>query len=284
VGYLSGRLADLAWLALGAMIIFVVSFRDDLAHLHPGIRIVVHFGVASLLVATGYAVDVVELPGVRWPLVAWLGALITTLYAVWVINLYNFMDGMDGFAGGMAVIGFGTFAALGALAGDALFAGVSAVTAAAAGGYLLFNFPPARIFMGDAGSSLLGFLAAALSLWASTDALFPLWIAILVFSPFIADATATLIRRLWHRERVWEAHKSHCYQRLVELGWGHRKTVLWEYGLMAACSASAVAGLSLATVWQAWLLGSWVLVYVILIALVRRLEIRSRSHETVESI
>ena len=92
------------------------------------------------------------------------------------------------------------------------------MTAAAAGGYLLFNFPPARIFMGDAGSSLLGYLAAALSLWASQAGYFPIWIAVLVFSPFIVDATYTLFRRLLRRERVWEAHKSHCYQRLVELG------------------------------------------------------------------
>jgi hypothetical protein len=154
----------------------------------------------------------------------------------------------------------------------------------AAGEYLLFNFPPARIFMGDAGSSLLGFLAAGLSLWGSVEGIFPLWIAVLVFSPFIVDATVTLGRRLWRRERVWEAHKSHCYQRLVQLGWGHRKTVLWEYLLMMLCSISAVAALYLAPAHQWLLLVSWIFVYVILIALVSRLEGRARSHDAVESL
>ena len=138
--------------------------------------------------------------------------------------------------------------------------------------------------MGDAGSSLLGFLAAGLSLWASAAGIFPLWIAVLVFSPFIVDATVTLGRRFWRRERVWEAHKSHCYQRLVQLGWGHRKTVVWEYLLMMLCSLSAVAALHLGPTYQWWLLGSWIVIYVTLIVLVNRLAGRVRSHDPVESV
>jgi UDP-N-acetylmuramyl pentapeptide phosphotransferase/UDP-N-acetylglucosamine-1-phosphate transferase len=282
IGYLTGGFGEIAWLAAGAGIVFAVSIRDDLSHVHPAIRISVHFFVALLLVYADYAIDALELPGLRWPLVFWLGAVLTCLYVVWMINLYNFMDGMDGFAGGMAVFGFGTFAVLGALGGEPLFAGASGTIAAAAGGYLLFNFPPARIFMGDAGSSLLGFLVAGFSLWASTARIFPLWMAVLVFSPFIVDATFTLLRRLGRRERVWEAHKSHCYQRLVELGWGHRKTVLVEYVLMLLCCASAVASAYLSPAHQWWLLSSWAIVYVILIALVQRLEARARSHEAAE--
>ena len=282
--YLSEAMSQLAWLAAGAAIIFAVSFRDDISHVHPAIRITVHFFVALLLVNAGYGIHAIVLPGFDLPLAAWLGAVLSCLYVVWIINLYNFMDGMDGFAGGMAVIGFGAFAVLGAMAGDTIFAGTAAVVAAAAGGYLLFNFPPARIFMGDAGSSLLGYLAAALSLWASMAGIFPLWVAVLVFSPFIVDATFTLFRRLLRGERVWEAHKSHCYQRLVQLGWGHRKTVLWEYALMLLCAASAVAGVLLRPDLQGWLIISWSVVYVILIALVHRLEGRIRSRETVESL
>jgi UDP-N-acetylmuramyl pentapeptide phosphotransferase/UDP-N-acetylglucosamine-1-phosphate transferase len=242
------------------------------------------FLVALMLVFAGFGIDALSLPGMRWQLLPWLAIVVTCLYVAWLINLYNFMDGMDGFAGGMAVFGFGTFALLGALHGHTVFAGLSGVVAAAAGGYLLFNFPPARIFMGDAGSSLLGFLAAGLSLWASVEEIFPLWVAVLVFSPFIVDATVTLGRRLWRRERVWEAHKSHCYQRLVQLGWGHRKTVLWEYLLMLLCSVSAVVALTIGPTQQWWLLISWIIVYVILIALVNWLEARVRSHGTVESL
>ena len=283
-GFLTSVPDQLVWLGIGSLIIVTVSFRDDLSHVHPAIRIGVHFLVAAMLVFAGFAIDAVHLPGMRWPFFPWLAAVITCLYVAWLLNLYNFMDGMDGFAGGMAVFGFGTFAVLGALGGQAVFAGLSGVIAAAAGGYLLFNFPPARIFMGDAGSSLLGFLAAGLSLWASVEEIFPLWIAVLVFSPFIVDATVTLGRRLWRRERVWEAHKAHCYQRLVQLGWGHRKTVLWEYFLMMLCSVSAVVALYLAPAYQWWLLISWIIVYVILIALVNWLEGRVRTHETAETL
>ncbi len=284
ISFLTSASDRLLWLGIGSLIIVTVSFRDDLSHVHPAIRISAHFLVALMLVFAGFAIDAVELPGMRWQLFPELATVVTCLYVAWLINLYNFMDGMDGFAGGMAVFGFGTFALLGALHGQTVFAGISGVVAVAAGGYLLFNFPPARIFMGDAGSSLLGFLAAGLSLWASVEEIFPLWIAVLVFSPFIVDATVTLGRRLWRRERVWEAHKSHCYQRLVQLGWGHRKTVLWEYFLMMLCSVSAAVALYIEPTQQWWLLTFWIIVYVILIALVNWLEARVRSHETVESL
>ena len=89
---------------------------------------------------------------------------------------------------------------------------------------------------------------------------------------------------MWRRGRVWEGHKSHCYQRLVQLGWGHRKTVLWEYELMLFCALSALAALYLMPALQWSLLVAWVFVYVILIALVNRLEGRIRSNETVESL
>jgi len=278
------RSDPLIWLAVGALVIFAVSFRDDISHVHPAIRMSVHLLVALMLVYAGFGIDTIDLPGTHWPLVPWLAAVLTCLYVAWLVNLYNFMDGMDGFAAGMAVFGFGTFALLGAAGGETAFAALSAVVAAASAGYLMFNFPPARIFMGDAGSSLLGFLAAGLSLWASMDGIFPLWIAVLIFSPFIVDATFTLARRLRRRERVWEAHKSHCYQRLVQLGWGHRKTVLWEYFLMSMCSVSAIIGAHIAPAAQWGLLATWMVVYVILIALVYRLERRTRPHESVESL
>ncbi len=124
--------------------------------------------------------------------------------------------------------------------GATLFAGTCWIIAASALGFLVWNFPPARIFMGDAGSSTLGFLVAACSLWADQQHIAPLWVSILVFSPFIVDATVTLIRRLFRGEAVWKAHRSHYYQRLALAGWGHRRTVIWEYALMVACGTTAI--------------------------------------------
>jgi UDP-N-acetylmuramyl pentapeptide phosphotransferase/UDP-N-acetylglucosamine-1-phosphate transferase len=112
--------------------------------------------------------------------------------------------------------------------------------AAGAGAFLVFNFHPARIFLGDVGSVPLGFLAAALGLLGWRDEAWPLWFPLLVFALFIGDATLTLFKRLIHRERVWQAHRTHYYQRLNQLGAGHRGTAFIAYGLMLGCSAAAL--------------------------------------------
>jgi UDP-N-acetylmuramyl pentapeptide phosphotransferase/UDP-N-acetylglucosamine-1-phosphate transferase len=183
------------------------------------------------------------------------------LFLVWMINLYNFMDGMDGFAAGMSVIGFGTFAILGWQAGQTETALGYAMVAAACAGFLLFNFPPARLFMGDVGSTVLGLLAGVAILQSHHNGLLPAWLGILVFSPFIVDATVTLALRMVRREPFWKAHRSHCYQRLALAGWGHRRTVLAEYVLMLACCGSALAGATLSPKGQALIIAFWALVY-----------------------
>jgi len=176
----------------------------------------------------------------------------------------------------MAIFGFGAFAVLGWSAGHWLFMNLNLIVASAAAGFLLFNFPPARIFMGDVGSSTLGLLVAAFSLWGVNDGVFSFWVTLLVFSPFIVDATTTLIRRLLRGEKVWQAHKTHFYQQLVQAGWGHRKTVLWEYVLMAACAGSAIWAARQTETVQWWTIGFWTVVYALLIAMVCRLEAHPR--------
>jgi UDP-N-acetylmuramyl pentapeptide phosphotransferase/UDP-N-acetylglucosamine-1-phosphate transferase len=157
-----------------------------------------------------------------------------------MINLYNFMDGMDGFAGGMTVIGFAALSILGYMAGHAIFTIASLVVVFSAFGFLVFNYPPARIFMGDTGSASLGLLAGAFSLWGSKEYIYPFWVSLIIFSPFILDATVTLLKRLIRGDVIWQAHKSHYYQRLVEKGWGHKRTVLFEYGIMLICALAAI--------------------------------------------
>lgn len=290
----SGGVAVLAGIAAGGMVLYpayprlgllllaalpvaVISFLDDRFGVNQGVRMAVHFLAAALLLGLGYLPTVIELPGLVWTPPPVVAVPVMLVVVVWMINLYNFMDGMDGFAGGMAVIGFATLAILGWR--DALFAGASLLVAGASAGFLLFNVPPARIFLGDTGSSTLGFLAAAFSLWGARDGLFPLWLAILVFSPFIVDATITLGRRLRRGEKIWLPHKTHYYQRLVQLGWGHRGTLLAEYGLMLACSLSALMAVRLAAIAQVGLLAVWLFVYACLLAGVGRLERRSANAE-----
>ncbi len=260
----------LMWAGGTGLVVAAVSFLDDVRGLSPLVRFAVQGGGAAVLVWQGLWPERPPLPGVEWVWPAALGAAFAWLFAVWMTNLYNFMDGMDGFAGGMAVFGFGTLALLGWLAGDLRFALLCASVAAAAAGFLAFNFPPARIFMGDVGSSTLGFLAAAMILWADRRGLFPLWIGGLVFSPFVVDATVTLVRRLLSGETPWRAHRSHCYQRLARSGWGHRKTVLWEYALMLACAASAVLAVKAGPAVQWMVILAWAGAYVAILLAVER--------------
>lgn len=224
----------------GALLIALLALLDDRFGMPAVVRLGVQLVAAVILVGDNFLIQGQILPGTDLNVPSDTIILLTILMTIWLVNLYNFMDGMDGFAGGMAVIGFGTFAVLGALKGDMHYAGAAMLICAAAAGFLWFNFPPARIFMGDTGSTTLGFLVAAFSIWASRVDIAAVWLTFLIFSPFIVDATATLLRRLVHGEPVWKAHRSHYYQRLVQLGWGHRRTVLSEYALMLFCSALAI--------------------------------------------
>lgn len=237
---LSSQGSLLAWLAIIIFPLAIVSFLDDRFGVSVRWRLLVHFLAAGVIILAGFGLQSLRIPGMVWECPAWTCAVVTTGFVLWMINLYNFMDGMDGFAGGMAVFGFGAFALMGWLAGHEQLFIMNLIIAAAAGGFLLFNFPPAKIFMGDTGSSTLGFLAAGMSLWGAKEGVFTLWVAMLIFSPFIVDATVTLIRRIFRGERFWLAHKTHYYQRLVQAGWGHRKTVLLEYAIMVFCAGVAL--------------------------------------------
>jgi len=233
-----------------------VSYADDRAHLPIVVRFAAHTAAAAAFVHIA-ATDV-PLP--------WQAAVV--LAVVWMTNLYNFMDGSDGLAGGMALFGFGAYALAAWLAGDLVFAVVAASIASAAAGFLAFNFPPAKVFMGDAGSIPLGFLAAALGILGWHAGHWPLWFPALVFSPFVVDATVTLARRVLRGERFWRAHRTHYYQRLVQLGWGHRNTALAEYALMAGCGAGALWALGQPTTARIAMLVGAALVFVVLAALV----------------
>lgn len=271
-----GTVGLVVWIITGAVIIALLSVLDDRSGLSVGGRFLGHLLGAGLVVMGAGLTLPPLFPGMAtlWPV--WFSLGLSILFLVWMVNLYNFMDGMDGFAGGMAVIGFGTFALFGLLAGNLLFFSMNLILIGATSGFLMFNFPPARIFMGDVGSASLGLLAGGFILWGARDDVFPFWTGVLVFSPFIVDASVTLLRRVVRGERFWQAHKTHYYQRLVLLGWGHRKTVLAEYVLMFACAGSALLMVSKPLPIQFAVLAFWAFVYTVLAVWVRRLESRTQ--------
>ncbi len=236
VALCAGMLPAIAWawspvVAALAAWLAVVSYFDDRNGLPASVRFAAHLAAAITLV--------VLLGGTQH----WLLLACAALATVWMTNLYNFMDGADGLAGSMALVGFGAYAAAAVLAEKNDLAVASAAIACSAAAFLRFNWHPARTFMGDCGSIPLGFLAAAQGLAGWREDTWPWWFPCLVFSPFTVDATVTLLRRIFAGEPFWKAHRSHYYQRLVQLGWGHRKTVLAELALMAGCAATGLLAL-----------------------------------------
>ena len=133
--------------------------------------------------------------------------------------------------------------------------------------------------MGDAGSITLGFLAGTLTLLGFRDGMFELWVPIILFSPFIVDATVTLLRRAFRGEKVWQAHREHYYQRVVLSGWSHRRTVLAEYGVILVCGGLAVLYHHGSETWQLVALGAWLSLFLACRVMVKKLEKQARDTE-----
>ena len=167
IGYLWVRHATPWPLAIGcaaALLVSVISLLDDIYTLTPWIRLAVQVLAAVFAIGAGVSLSSIHLPGISQHLPYVLAGACTFIFLVWMTNLYNFMDGMDGFAGGMAVVGFSVLGYLGLRADDIGYAGVCFSVATASAGFLVFNFPPARIFMGDTGSSTLGYMVGILGI------------------------------------------------------------------------------------------------------------------------
>ena len=242
---------NLSWVWL-ILPLVTVSLIDDMRGLSVRWRFLVQ------LIVCGFFVFLYS-PQIHYLL--WVPVL---LGLVWVTNLYNFMDGSDGLAGGMGLFGFSAYAIAFYLNGDFQLVMLSASTAASCMAFLLFNFHPAKIFMGDSGSIPLGFLAGAIGVYGYIQAYWQVWFPLLVFSPFVIDATTTLFKRLINGEKLSQAHRSHYYQRLVQLGFGHKKTAIMEYTLMLLCSISALILLKLSKTSIACGLIVWAIIYLIL--------------------
>ncbi len=243
------------WLVLPLLALFAVSLLDDMHGLSVRQRLSVHIVAAAILVGGSglYAQQGIAV------------ALTVLLLTVWMTNLYNFMDGSDGLAGGMALTGFACYGIAALLADNGALAMLNLAVSASALGFLRYNFPPARVFMGDAGSIPLGFLAAAMGLWGWQQGCWAIWFPLLVFSPFIADASVTLAKRTWRGAKVTEAHSEHYYQRAIRSGQSHRKVALIEYALMLASGISALWCLQQSQPWA--LLSAWTVFYVTLMLL-----------------
>ncbi|HSB29566.1 MAG TPA: glycosyltransferase family 4 protein [Pyrinomonadaceae bacterium] len=227
-------------LSVGALIIAVVSFVDDIYSVSPKYRYL--FSVAlkysaqmiAALVAVHYGNRITSFTAISVNETVPLWAnIVSFLWIVWMSNAYNFMDGIDGLAGGSGVI-FALFTALVAtVLGQATAAQISLILAASCLGFLLHNFPHARVFMGDVGAVFLGYCFGSISLMVSAGRLgSSAFVALLiVYAAFTYDATFTLLRRVWREKTIFGPHRTHLYQRLIIQGLTHPQVTLTYYVL-----------------------------------------------------
>jgi len=199
-----------------AVILAAVGLLDDLRGLSAQLRLVVQLPAGALTV---WGLDVVPramAAGASEPLALAFGVL-AAIWIVAFVNAFNFMDGIDGIAAGQALVAGIGWLVLGAAAGDAAVIGLAAPVAGASVGFLILNWSPARLFMGDVGSAFLGYLLAAIPLTAA-DPVALAAPALLLVWPFLFDTAFTLVRRARRGERLLDAHRSHLYQRLSAPG------------------------------------------------------------------
>lgn len=280
--FVSGQFA--AALIVGGLFTAVIGWIDDCGGARILTRAAVHFFAALWAVIWLGGISNLDL-GITFLPLGLIGSLLTVIGIVWFINLYNFMDGIDGLAGSQAVFVGLVGGALCYAMGSLELALVSWVLAAAGTGFLFWNWPPAKIFMGDVGSGFLGYSFAVIALAGEKTGGLPLLVWVLLLGVFMVDATLTLIRRMVRGEKWYEPHRSHAYQLAVQAGYSHKQVTLSVMGLNVI-----LAGLAILT-WQWPALMLWffmvgllglILLYIVV---VRRFESRysvtgtGKSHE-----
>jgi Fuc2NAc and GlcNAc transferase len=239
----------------GGGIVAIVGFLDDHGHVAARWRLLAHFSAAAWVLFWMGGAPLLDVPGGAIDL-GWIGVALCTLYLVWMLNLYNFMDGIDGIAAVEAVTVAVCAGVLDLWVLSANAAAISSTTlmafllAAAVLGFLVWNFPPAKIFMGDAGSGFLGLTLGTLSLLSTWQAPILFWCWVILLGVFVVDATVTLFHRLARRKKLYEAHRSHAYQHASRT-LGTHKTVtmavavinlLWLFPLAGAVAQGLIGG------------------------------------------
>lgn len=221
----------------GGVAVAIVGFLDDRHQLSARVRLAVHFAAALWALAWLGGLPPLRVGDVTFSF-AWGGYLLGALGIVWTLNLFNFMDGIDGIAGSEAVfiVCAGAVITL-SIGGSGEVPAIALTLAAACIGFLLWNWPPAKIFMGDAGSGYLGYVVPVLALAAARESAVALLAWLILGGLFFVDATVTLARRLARGERASEAHRSHAYQWLARRWQSHLRVtglsvainVLWLF-------------------------------------------------------
>jgi Fuc2NAc and GlcNAc transferase len=251
-----GWLEAMTWRVIFAMIgggllVALIGFADDHEDIAPRWRLVGHFVAACWVITWLQGLPPLRMFGLSVDL-GWLGYILAALYLVWLLNLTNFMDGIDGIAGveTLTVCVLGAILYMVAAPGSKHWS-APLVLAAATLGFLVWNWPPAKIFMGDGGSGFIGLMLAALSLQAAWVSPNLFWSWLILLGVFIVDATVTLILRVSRGQRFYEAHRSHAYQYAAQIFGAHLPVILivgtinavWLFPLAFLVARGSIDGL-----------------------------------------
>ena len=252
---------------VGASLITLVGVLDDVRGLRPLLKLGLQVGVAVILVLYGVRVDTLTIPGVGILVLGWVGIPFTILWVVTLMNIVNFIDGMDGLAAGVCAISSVTFAIIAVSLGRYDMGILAAVVAGSTLGFLRHNFHPATIFMGDSGSLLLGFLLAAITLqgFLKGVATVALVIPLLVLGIPIFDTGFAILRRVKNRRPIYLADRGHLHHRFANLGYSQRQTVAVIYAWSGLMSVVALA-MRFAPVWLTSALGALAAIVSLLLA------------------
>jgi len=227
----------------------LLGWLDDLYSL-PGSLRLGGYTLSAMVIVLGIGYwEVIELPYIGRVVLGKWGILITLLWIVGLTNAYNFMDGIDGMAGSQAIVSGLGWVVVGELMSQVMITELGVLLTASTAGFMLHNWYPARIFMGDVGATFLGFSFASLAIIAGQHEPRLVFAGIVFVWPFVLDTSFTLIRRLFNRENIFTPHQSHFYQRLVISGYRHDRVAC----IYAVCAA---IGETLAILW--WLQVHWV--------------------------
>lgn len=215
----------LVTLLVGGIAVAAIGYADDRHRLKPRTRLAVHSLAAVLAIASLGGLAPLGL-GAQVEDLGWFGTVLALLGIVWVVNLFNFMDGIDGIAASEALFVAGAGALLSQAQGNTGISWSAWLLCGACAGFLVWNWPPARIFLGDVGSGYIGFVLAVLALGDSHRDPVAIWQWLILGGVFFVDATVTLVRRCLRGERVHQAHRQHAYQWLARRGRSHAKVTL----------------------------------------------------------
>ena len=228
-------------LLLGAIVIYLVGLFDDLYDLKPILKLIGQVIAASIVVFYGVTIDFISIPIGPTIHFGWLSIPITIFWIVAITNAINLIDGLDGLAAGVSTIALVTIAFIAILQGNIFIIMICSVLIGSLLGFLVFNFHPAKIFLGDSGALLLGFIIGFLSLLGFKNITFiSLFFPIVILAvPFI-DTLFAMIRRVKRGQHIMQADKSHLHHKLLDLGYTHRQTVTLIYAMAIMFSVVSI--------------------------------------------